>query len=640
MHDAGNGLPARDGSLTRPHRFDPLPDRGTVMRRDLAPTNGGEMSAAAVGAATSTGRTAMDHAASVEMPISFGRFRLFPRQRLLLDGEKQVRLGSRALELLVTLIERPGELVRKDELIARVWPDTIVVEDNLAVHIAAVRRALGDGSGGKRYLVTVPGRGYCFVGRVTRQRAAGAPHQASPARRQPHNLPASLAPLIGRADVIRHLGDQLPRRRMLTIVGAGGIGKTSVAIAVAEEQMAKFEDGVWLVDLASIGDAALVATASAGALGLEVRSGDPLLGLIDALHDRRMLIVLDNCAHVVAGAASFTLAVLRGAPGVCILATSREPLRVEAEHIHRLSPLEYPPVPGSQSSAQIGAFPAVQLFIERAAASLDGFELDDRGMHIAADICQKLDGIPLAIEFAAAQVGALGMRGLASRLDDLMRFPTFGRRSAATRHRSMRATLDWSYGLLTDFEQRVLRRLAIFNGGFTLRAAGAVAANPGEAEADIAVQVLELAAKSLVSVEARAAEPRLRLPETTRAYALDKLAESGEREVLERRHAEYCLDLLETTGQNHAAAGRQSLGPRLRCSTTSPLISNVISMSIGCPVSRAESQAKTGKDGELNDARAKTDSARPMFKTVALRRSSPESALASYATSSREPSSL
>ncbi|HUA76639.1 MAG TPA: transcriptional regulator, partial [Acetobacteraceae bacterium] len=167
----------------------------------------------------------MDHAASVEMPISFGRFRLFPRQRLLLDGEKQVRLGSRALEILVTLIERPGELVRKDELIARVWPDTIVVEDNLAVHIAAVRRALGDGSGGKRYLVTVPGRGYCFVGSLTRQRAAGAPHQASPARRQPHNLPASLAPLIGRADVIRHLGDQLPRRRMLTIVGAGGIGK-------------------------------------------------------------------------------------------------------------------------------------------------------------------------------------------------------------------------------------------------------------------------------------------------------------------------------------------------------------------------------------------------------------------------------
>ena len=513
---------------------------GEAQRRDISPVG--------IRAVLSTREIAMGYAAPIECPISFGPFRLFPGQRLLLEGEKQIRLGSRALEILVALVERAGELVTKDELIARVWPNTVVVEDNLTVHVAALRRALGDGTGGKRYLVTVPGRGYCFVARVTRQHAAAARHQASPIK-QSHNLPMSLTRLIGRADVVSHLGQQLRYRRLLTIVGTGGIGKTSVALAVAAQQIANFESGVWLVDLVAIGGGDLVPTALAAVLGLEICLNNPLPGLIAALRDRRMLIVLDNCEHVIDSAAHFAVAMLRGAPGVHILATSREPLRVEGEHLHRLLPLESPSVPASECPAGLSAFPAVQLFVERATASFDGFEFDDSDMLAATNICQKLDGVPLAIEFAAARVGALGVGGLASRLEDRLRFLTKGRRTAVARHQTMRATLDWSYGLLSEIEQKVLRRLAVFPGGFTLRAAGAVVADPDDVESDIAVQVLELAAKSLVTADVRAAEPRFRLFETTRAYALSKLAESGERDKVTRRHAEYYRTLLEAPGR-------------------------------------------------------------------------------------------
>jgi len=487
-----------------------------------------------------------------ERTFLFGPFRLLPSRRLLLDGGTPVRLGSRALEILIALVERHGELISKQELITRVWPSTHVDEGNLKFQIAALRRALGDGRDGRRYLETSPGQGYRFVAAVTvgNDVAPSEPHPAALSRQ--HNLPGRITPLIGRSDLVAKFADQLPRQRLLTVVGPGGIGKTSVAVAIAERLIGAYENGIWLVDLARLADPALVRRAVAAAVGIQVNPEDPLANLITVLRDTRMLLLLDNCAHVVDAVATLVVTILEGAPGVHILATSREPLRVEGEHVHRLGPLESPPASSRLNAAEALCFPAVQLFVERAAASIGGFELCNEDAAVVGEICRKLDGIPLAIEFAAARVGVLGVRGLAARLEDRLQVLTSGRRTALARHRTMRAALDWSYDLLTASEQAVFLRLAIFAGGFTLAAAAAVAGDASQSGDEIVELVLELAAKSLVAAAVDDAEPRFRLLDVTRAYALEKLADSGEREATGRRHAEYYRDLFEASAQDYA----------------------------------------------------------------------------------------
>lgn len=493
----------------------------------------------------------MESAAASERTISFGPFRLLPTQRLLLDADKPVRLGSRALDILIALVERPGELVRKDTLMARVWPDTLVVEANLTVHVAALRRALGDGHGGKRYLVTIPGRGYRFVAPVTLAQERRPVPQAVQAQPR-HNLPALLTRLIGRADSVNVLVAQLQRQRLVTIVGPGGIGKTSVALAVAERLIVAYEHGVWLIDLAPLGDPLLVPAALASALGLEIRSDDQVADLLAVLRGKQMLLVLDNCEHVIAAAAALAAEVLRRAPGVHILATSREPLRAEGERVHRLSSLKSPPASDRLTAAEALGFPSVQLFVERAAATVNDFEFSDADAPMVADICRKLDGIALAIEFAAARVETLGVRGIAAHLDDRLSLLTSSRRIALPRQRTMGATLDWSYGLLTAAEQTILRRLSVFAGGFTLLAAAAVAGDESRPESETIDHVASLVSKSLVAADVGDDEPRLRLLDTARAYALTKLAASGETDMLGRRHAEYYRDLLEAAAKDEA----------------------------------------------------------------------------------------
>jgi predicted ATPase len=340
-------------------------------------------------------------------------------------------------------------------------------------------------------------------------------------------LPGFLTRLIGRGDIIRRLVEQLPTQRLLTIVGPGGMGKTSVALAIAEELVPKFEDGVWMLDLAPLRDPSVMPSALSAVFGLEMPSEDPVPSLLAALNDKNMLLLIDNCEHLIDAAADLAVNVLRRAPGVRILATSREPLRVEGEQVHRLSALENPPPSALLTAAEALAFPAVQLFVERAAGSMGEFELDDADAPIVAEICRKLDGVPLAIEFAASRIDAIGVRGIAARLEGGLRTLTGGRRTALPRQQTMRATLDWSYGLLSERQQAVLRRLSVFAGSFTLRAA-AVAADAGQPEGEIVDEVLELIAKSLIMADVRGAEPCLRLFETTRAYAWMKLVESGE----------------------------------------------------------------------------------------------------------------
>ena len=234
-----------------------------------------------------------------EYAISFGPYRLLAAQRLLLERDKPVRLGSRAFDILAALVERAGEMVGKGELIARAWPRTFVEESNLKIQMSALRRVLGDGHGGNRYIITVPGRGYNFVAPVQREEALlAAP--APPARSTtPHNLPFAVTRMIGRDDAVVALVTRLSRERLVTIVGAGGIGKTTVALAVAERMMASYEHGVWLVDLAPLADPRLVPSAVATVLGLEIRAANPLHSLAAAVKDKRMLLLLDNCEHVI-----------------------------------------------------------------------------------------------------------------------------------------------------------------------------------------------------------------------------------------------------------------------------------------------------------------------------------------------------
>ncbi len=480
-----------------------------------------------------------------EPAISFEPFRLFVTRRLLLEGDRPVRLGSRALDILIALVKRPGELVTKRELMGIVWPDTIVVEANLTVHVTALRRALGDGQAGNRYIVNIPGRGYRFVApvKLADEQRSSAPRPVATDR--PHNLPAQPTRLIGRAEIVSRLGQQLPTQRLLTIIGPGGIGKTAVALEVAELRIPVYEHGVWLIDLARIADPALVPTALASALGLEMRSDRQIADLIAAVREKKMLLVLDNCEHVIEAAATLASEILRGSTGIQVLATSREPLRVEGERVHRLESLESPPEAMPLGAVAALRFPAVQLFVERVAATLNEFELSDADAPSVRDICRKLDGIPLAIELIATRVEAFGVRKLAARLDDRMRLLTRGRRAALPRHQTIGAALDWSYELLSPEDQTIFRRLAVFVGGFTLEAAGVVAGDKDGSPTDITDSVVNFVMKSLVTADVGNGDVRFRLLETTRAYAVTKLAESAEDDALARSHAIYYRDFLE-----------------------------------------------------------------------------------------------
>jgi len=476
--------------------------------------------------------------------ISFGPFRLLAMQRLLLEGDQPVRLGSRAFDILAALVERAGEVVGKEELIARAWPKTYVEEGNLKIQVSALRRALGDGQGGHRYIVTIPGRGYNFVAPVRHEEPSRAPLPPTVASTAAHNLPFAVTRMIDREEAVAALVSRLSRQRLVTVVGPGGIGKTTVALAVAERVTTNYEHGVWLVDLAPLGDPRLVPSAVATVLGLEMHTDDPLAALVAALRDNRMLL-LDNCEHVIEAVASLAAALLGGARGVSILATSREPLGVAGEREYRLAPLGSPQPSSRLTAAEAAAFPAVQLFVERVTAVVEDFALSDANTPAVVQICRRLDGLPLAIEFAAPGVSVLGVDGLATRLDNSLPLLEAPRRAATPRHRTMRAVVDWSYGLLSEDEQRFFRTLGIFAGGFTVEAAAAVVLDNAKTHIGAIDHLGDLVAKSLVVADVSGAKSRFRLLDTTRAYAIEKLDVSGERERLTRRHAEFYRDLFE-----------------------------------------------------------------------------------------------
>jgi predicted ATPase/DNA-binding winged helix-turn-helix (wHTH) protein len=473
-----------------------------------------------------------------EETFAFGSFRVIPAQRTLLEDGKPLRLGGRALDILISLVESAGETIGKDQLIARTWPDTVVDEGALRVHVAALRKALGEGRAGKRYIANIQGRGYSFIAPVTREQRQ--PTNGAAVR---GNLPSSLTRIVGRDDIIAALTTQLARRRFLTIVGPGGIGKTTVAIAVAETLRTSYRDGVWFVALASLADPDLVPSSLGAVLGISLPRVNPVFGLTAWLRDKHALIVLDSCEHVIGAAAALAEAVLKTAPRVHILATSREPLRAEGEQLHRLPSLEVPPASGNLAPDDALRYSAVQLFADRAMAT-DGFSLADADVSAVLEICRRLDGVPLALELAAARVDAFGVKGLAARLDDRFAVLTKGRRTALPRHQTLRAAIDWSYDLLPEIEQVVFRRLAVFRGSFTMEAAAAVAVDERIKAADVIEGVVNLVGKSLIMTDLGGNITYFRLLDTTRSYALDKLTDRGEAEQAARRHAEFFRDLI------------------------------------------------------------------------------------------------
>jgi predicted ATPase/DNA-binding winged helix-turn-helix (wHTH) protein len=451
-----------------------------------------------------------------------------------------VPIGGRAFEIIEVLVESAGELVTKDDLMARVWPGAAVGENTLQVHISAVRKAFAADRG---MVKTESGRGYRLLGDWAGRhgRPASDAPRAVPDRVQPCStrLPAAISDLIGRSAAIGQLMDLVTAYRAVTLTGPGGIGKTVLALEVARRLLPSFRGEACLVELAALSDPALVSTAVASALGVKsARAAASPASVAAAIGQKQLLLVIDNCEHVIDAAAEVVETIVRMCPRTSVLATSREILRIAGEYVYRVAPLEVP-AEHQDATGDVLGHSAVQLFLARTRALQADFARHAESLPAIAAICRRLDGMPLAIEFAAARSATLGLQEIASRLNARFELLAGGRRTALPRHRTLRATVDWSYQLLPEAERRLLRRLAVFAGGFTLEAATAVMGDGGEAASAVVEGIASLAGKSFLSPDGSAPADRWRLLETIRAYALEKLAESGEAEAAARSHAAF-----------------------------------------------------------------------------------------------------
>src|SRR6266478_233487 len=459
-----------------------------------------------------------------------------------------VPVGGRAFEIIEVLVQSAGELVTKNDLSARIWPGAIVEDNTLQFHISAIRKALGSDRG---ILKTASGRGYRLLGAWTsRQECTSSVDSIdielmrSPAEPFQTNLPAAASELVGRANAVQHLRGLLSAYRVVTLTGPGEIGKTRLALEVARGLFPSFQGDVRLVELVSLSDPGLVPTAVTGGLGLKL-GGDKVSAesVARAVGAQRLLLVLDNCEHVIDAAARLAETIVRMCPRTTILATSREILKIEGEYVYRVPALDVPSK--FEELDNILGHSAVQLFIATTRAVHSDFSPNGENLPAIAAICRRLDGIPLAIDFAATRVATLGLQQVAASLNDHLGMLTSGRRTALPRHQTLRATLDWSYELLPEPERLVMRRLAVFAGDFTAEAASLVAADDEIAVSDVVCSLANLVTKSLVTLEAGGAIAHHRLHETTRVYALEKLAERGEFDQVARRHANYYRDLFD-----------------------------------------------------------------------------------------------
>jgi predicted ATPase/DNA-binding winged helix-turn-helix (wHTH) protein len=458
--------------------------------------------------------------------VTFGPFRLTRSERLVERSGERVKLGGRALDILIALVERAGEVVSQRELIDLVWPNVTVDDANLRFHVTGLRKALGDGLEGARYVINIPGRGYSFVSPVAWTSLGRTRPAAAPFSRAVCGLPARLHRMVGRDMEVEALAAQVRSQGFVTVLGPGGIGKTTVAVAVGHTLAAEY-DLVGFVDLGLVADPQMVPRAIASALGLQVESDELAPSIVASILGQRMLLVLDSCDHVIETAAKWAEAIFSRSDDISILATSREALRIEGEHVHRLAPLACPPLDGALSAQEVMAFPAAQLFADRVGVTCDRFALPDSDAPVVARICAKLDGVALAIELAAGRVEAHGLVGVEMLLDGQLNLVWQGRRTAPPRHQTLNATFDWSFDLLTKPERTVLLRLRVLAGSFTLEEAQVAARDTATDVHDIAEVLAGLVAKSLVISDTHGERRCYRLLDTTRAYLLGKGAGVG-----------------------------------------------------------------------------------------------------------------
>jgi predicted ATPase/DNA-binding winged helix-turn-helix (wHTH) protein len=494
--------------------------------------------------------------------ITFGPFALSPGERLLTMDDAPVEIGGRSLDLLIVLTEQPGRVWSKRDLLRRVWNDVVVEDGSLRFHMAGLRKLLGDGRDGARYIATQVGVGYAFVAKVERQGAErpGSERQGSgqtpPAApllsipmlaeaptTAPLNLPPRMPLLIGREHDIQLLGERVIDTPLFTIVGPGGVGKTSLGTEMGHVLADAFGGHVAFVDFSLLENAALVPGMIAGAMGVVVQNDDPLAVILGHMREHPVLLLLDNCEHLIEQVAHLVERLIEAAPHARILATSREPLRVRGEHIHRLNALACPEEETALSMQEILSYPAVQLFRDRACAADTALTIDEDAARLIAGICRRLDGMALPIELAAVRVATHGIHATAQELGERFSLGWAGRRTALPRQQTLQAMLDWSYGLLSDVERVVLERLSVFVGPFSIDAALAVAADTEWGSEAVVSALFALTSKSLIAPNRCPDGSIYRLLEMTRAYAREKLRLRGAEDFNQAaaRHAGFFL---------------------------------------------------------------------------------------------------
>ena len=466
--------------------------------------------------------------------LRFGSFTLDQERRILCKADGELRLGTRAMDVLLALTHQPGGLMTVNGLLRIVDAGRVPNEAALRVYISEVRRALSDGIDGARFIINEHGRGYRFVAPIE----TATSHLRS---RKSEELPVRIGRVIGRETTIDAVLDAFRSDRLVTLVGPGGIGKSTAALAAAEKIAEHQWGGVRFVDLALIEDEARVSQHLTASLGLQAdtASSGHAIGL--ALGE--VLLVIDNCEHLLAVVSNLVSELLGANTALRIITTSREPLRVAGERILRIAGMATPPEEQDLTPKAALRYAAVDLFVERAVAASSRFALTSANVATVASLCRRLDGIPLALEFAAGWIDLIGIEEITAGLDSRLLLLTGGRRTALPRHRTLHAVLDWSYRTLSPRDQELLEAFSTFRGGFTA-ASGLAIAGPGWTLDEVCECTERLGDKSLLSVDRKVDPPRYRLLETTRSYASKHLQGKPKQLSLRARHARHCVDLV------------------------------------------------------------------------------------------------